>query len=100
MNRHEPVGQQLRSGKYHVQVTKMVGKQDNPESLEGLIKDLYQIKKEILDIPKHTHATEKRELTSRKDELIFTIQKELKKVSKQKADKIRKRLWEELGVMV
>ena len=78
----------------------MVRKQNNPESLEGLIKDLFQTKKEILDIPKYRHGTEKRELTNRKDELIFAIQKELKQVSKTKADKIRKKLWEELGVVI
>ena len=93
------MNEQQLSRKYHVQGTKMVRKQDNL-GLEGLIKDLYQIKKEILDMPKYRHGTEKRELTNRKDELIFAIQKELKSTDKAKADKIRKKLFDELGVMI
>lgn len=42
----------------------------------------------------------KRQLITRKDELMYLIKQELSKVSKTKANEIRERLWKELGVMV
>jgi len=36
----------------------------------------------------------------RKDELLFKIKKELRKIGKERADKIKAKLWKDLGVII
>lgn len=70
-------------------------------NIHELIKDLYQVKEHLRDLAtKYGVDKERRELMQRKDELLRQIRQELKKVSKTKAARIKKKLWEELGVII
>ncbi|MGH9923143.1 MAG: hypothetical protein ACRD38_10355 [Nitrososphaerales archaeon] len=66
-------------------------------SLDELIKELYTIKREIRDTCSR-NVKSKHILANKKDSVLFQIKKELAEVGKDEANKIKAKLWEELGV--
>ena len=79
---------------------KLYFEEKEPKNLEELVEEFYRVKSELRDTHRHIHGKERKPLMERKNELLVEIRRQLSKLSKQKADKIRKRLWEELGVVI
>ena len=70
------------------------------KTLADLVKELYQLKGRLREIPSYNDPVRK-PLNARKDALILQIKTELRKVKKKaEADRIKKKLWDELGVML
>jgi hypothetical protein len=74
-------------------------KSEEPE-LVASIEELYELKKAIWDIPRTKHLQERRLLRNRKDILIFSIKQKLNKIRKNEAHVIKRRLWNDLRVVV
>lgn len=74
-------------------------KSEEPELVASL-EELYELKKAIWDIPRNKHEQERRLLLNRKDLLIFAIKQKLNKINKNEARVIRKRIWNDLRVIV
>ena len=68
-------------------------------TIDELVEAFYKVKKDISLIEVPT-ASKTRALSERKHLIMWELKKELEKVSKTKGDKIKKRLWDELGVMI
>ena len=71
----------------------------NKATLDQLVEEFYKVKKAISLINVPT-ASKTRALSERKHDIMWEIKKALDRVSKRKGDKIRKRLWDELGVVI
>ena len=67
--------------------------------IDELVEEFYQVKNELRLLGYYSNIKTNR-LADRKHELIWEIKKALDKVSKRNGDKIRTRLWEELGVVI
>jgi hypothetical protein len=74
-------------------------KSEEPE-LVASIEELYELKRAIWDIPRNKHEQERRLLLNRKDALIFAIKQKVNKLKRNEANVIRKRLWNDLRVIV
>ncbi len=72
------------------------------DSVDELIREFYQVKNQLRVIPKGAkgESGERRILTQRKDELLLKIKTELRKIGKERADKIKTKLREDLGVII
>ncbi len=68
-------------------------------TIDQLVEEFYKVKKEISLINVPT-ASKTKPLSERKHALMWEIKKALEKVSKTKGGKIRKKLWDELGVVI
>ena len=68
-------------------------------TLEQLVEEFYKVKKAISLIEVPT-ASKTKGLSEKKHAIMWEIKKALPKVSKTKADKICKKLWDELGVVI
>ena len=68
-------------------------------TLDDLVEAFYKVKHDISIKGYHTTSKTKA-LSERKHAIMWDLKKALEKVSKTKADKIRKKLWDELGVMI
>ena len=66
---------------------------------EELVEEFYKVKGEITLLGYHT-TNKSKVLSERKHAIMWEIKKALSQVSKTKEDKIRKKLWEELGVVI
>lgn len=71
------------------------------KNLNELVEEFYQLKKSLNDLPKHFNKTnERKAIIQRKEEVLFEIQQQLKKVNKLRADMVRSRLWRDLAVSI
>ncbi len=68
-------------------------------TLDELVEAFYKVKKDISLIAVPT-TSKTRPLSERKHIIMWELKKQLDRVSKTKADKIKKKLWDELGVMI
>lgn len=69
--------------------------------LDNLIREFYEVKGRLRELSCRANVgLLSKSLMRQKIELLLSIKQELSKVSKGRADEIRKRLWEELGVMI
>ena len=68
-------------------------------TLDQLVEEFYKVNKEISLIGYHT-TNKTKALSERKHDIMWKLKKELEKVNETKADKIRKKLWDELGVVI
>lgn len=100
MQEHIPVEIQIRKHE-HQTVEKSIDEQsEKPITLDELVNELYKVKDNLRDFPRWKKGKLRRNLVERKNLVILQIQKELSKADTLTADKVRKRLWEELGVIV
>ena len=76
-------------------------KAGNPK-LDNLLAEFYNAKRRSREFTKlHKGVTqERRNLMEQKDQLLFEIKKELNSISKAQAERVRKRLWKDLRVVV
>ncbi len=78
----------------------MVTSERKKQATIDLVQEFYKIKAEIRAYGMYG-GNKSRPLAERKHELMWKINNELSHASKKrKGDKIRKKLWEELGVMI
>ena len=75
------------------------GQFTHKDAIDNLVEEFYQVKAGIRAYGMH-EGNKATALAERKYELMLLIKKELGKVSKRKGDKIRKKLWNELGVVI
>ena len=68
-------------------------------TIDELVEEFYKVKEEISLIGYHT-TNKSKMLSERKHAIMWEIKKALSQVSKRNGDKIRKKLWDELGVMI
>ncbi|MFQ5941345.1 MAG: hypothetical protein ACE5KA_06585 [Nitrososphaerales archaeon] len=68
--------------------------------INDLIEEMYGVKDRLKDIPNYKRGEEKKALLNRKDELLIILQEQLAKIDKTKADKIKKKLYNDLGVFL
>lgn len=100
MQEHTPVEIQIRKHE-HQTVEKSIDEQsEKPKTLDELVNELYKVKDNLRDFPNWKKGEVRLKLVERKNLILLQIQKELSKVNILTADKVRKRLWEELGVVV
>jgi len=71
----------------------------NKATIDQLVEEFYKVKKDISLIEVPT-ASKTKALSERKHAIMWELKKALEKVNKRKGDKIRNKLWEELGVMI
>ncbi len=75
-----------------------IGRVDSMNNLNDFVIELYKAKDKLRD---YTCRNEhKKGLRVHKDYLIEQIKKEMIKVSESKRSRIRKQLWDELGVLI
>ena len=96
----EPLEVQIRKKKLREQAkAKLLNKKQEQKDLDSLVEELYEVKDRL-----RRHNWKKgdgrMDLMEKKDALILEIKRELKKVSQFKAEKIRSKMWDELGVMI
>ena len=68
-------------------------------TIDELVEAFYKVKHDISILGYHT-SNKHKVLSERKHLIMWELKKALEKVSKTKGDKIRKRLRDELGVMI
>ncbi|MFQ5941315.1 MAG: hypothetical protein ACE5KA_06430 [Nitrososphaerales archaeon] len=70
-------------------------------NLQQLIKAFYEVKGQLRDLSMtDTKGSHKQGVAERKDEILLAIQEKLTKVSKQRAEKVKAKLWKDLGVII
>ena len=69
------------------------------EDIDQLVQDFYQVKHDI-SLVGYQSTNKSRAFSERKHSIMWQLKQELEKVSKTKGDKIRKKLWDELGVVI
>ena len=68
-------------------------------TLDQLVEEFYKVKKARSLIEVST-ASRTKALSEKKHLVMWELKKQLDRVSKTKGDKIRKKLWDELGVVI
>ena len=68
-------------------------------TIDRLVEEFYKVKLDISLLGYHS-ANKAKALSGKKHEIMWELKKELEYASKRKGDKIKKRLWDELGVVI
>jgi hypothetical protein len=69
-------------------------------NLEDLIDELYAVKNAIWNIPQYRHEPDRKALLKRKDLVMLAVRKALQKVRKAEADVVKRRLWNDLRIVI
>lgn len=70
-------------------------------NLEELVKAFYEVKDQLRGFGRSSPtAAPKQIATDRKDAILLALQQTLRKAPKRKAEKVRAKLWEDLGVVI